>query len=384
MHVTGSFKLAIASGPFISGSRLAIDAAGISGPLALALVGPGAIDGSQLILPTVDRAADVTLVAAARGATAYSTVRVVPPPAPGAPLLAVATYDDGIALHDPKTFALLGYAAIGGPVGDVAFSRSGELLAPDTDGDTLARIVRAPWKTTSVPGVALGNEVAVDPVTSDTFVTDRAVGNTGALTRIAPDGRVTRAITGDTSEGLAIDAARSTVYVGNVNDATVTQVDSRSMAVVRRIRSVERTFGIALDPKRRRLYVVSNLSPTMRASGGYAAAIDLARRGAPIVARSGSMEFPLGAALDTARNRLFVTDEGADRVYVLDAATLRVRRAPLRTCRTPWRPRVAKDRLYVPCARSNAVDVFDLRTLHRVAHAPFATGGFPLSVALWP
>ncbi len=96
------------------------------------------------------------------------------------------------------------------------------------------------------------------------------------------------------------------------------------------------------------------------------------------------MTFPLGIAFEDKRSRLFVTDESADTVYVLDARTLARIHTPLKTCRTPWRPRIAGDRLYVPCARANAVDVFDLATLRRVKGAPFATGGFPLSVALWP
>jgi len=83
------------------------------------------------------------------------------------------------------------------------------------------------------------------------------------------------------------------------------------------------------------------------------------------------------------RHRLFVTDEARDVVYVLDSRTLVALRKPLTTCRTPWRPRIANGRLFVPCARADKVDVFDLASLRRVSGAPFATGGFPLSVALW-
>jgi DNA-binding beta-propeller fold protein YncE len=154
------------------------------------------------------------------------------------------------------------------------------------------------------------------------------------------------------------------------------------MRVVRKYASVPRTFGIALDDKKRLLYVVSNMSPSMPGDGGSVAAIDV--RSGKIVAKSKRLSFPLGVAYDASRNRLFVSDEGADRVYVLDARALRPVRAPLETCRTPWRPRIAGNRLFVPCARSNQVDAFDLRTLRRLPHAPFATGGFPLGVAAWP
>jgi hypothetical protein len=41
------------------------------------------------------------------------------------------------------------------------------------------------------------------------------------------------------------------------------------------------------------------------------------------------------------------------------------------------------ERLYVPCAGDNAIDVFDARSLRRAAHAPFATGTYPLAIAIW-
>jgi DNA-binding beta-propeller fold protein YncE len=309
---------------------------------------------------------------------------VVPPPEQHRPLLAVAAYESGVALHDPKTFALLGYAPIGGPPGDAAFSRSGDLYAPDTDGDSVARIGRSPWTMSAIHSVPVGNEVAVDDRTANVFVSNRDINGHGALTRITPDGRVSRVMTGDTAEGVAIDSARGVVYVGNVNSNSVAEIGAKSMRVVRKIRAVERTFGIALDPKAQLLYVVSNTSPSMPGGGGFVAAIDLRRSNAPIIMKNRAMKFPLGVALDTERRRLFVTDESTNAVYVLSSRTLRAVRAPLQTCNTPWRPRVAGGRLYVPCARGNAVDVFDLRNLHRVAGAPFPTGGFPLSVALWP
>jgi DNA-binding beta-propeller fold protein YncE len=183
---------------------------------------------------------------------------------------------------------------------------------------------------------------------------------------------------------LAIDESRGLVYVGNVNDDSVAVVDERSMRVLRKIRSVPRTFGIALDEQAQRLFVVSNTSPSMKERAGYVAAIDLKRPVPRIVTRSARMVFPLGAALDDKLGRLFVTDEVKNAVYVLSAKTLATVHAPLQTCATPWRPRIAAGRLYVPCADSDKVDVFDARTLRRVAGAPFSSGGFPLSVALWP
>ena len=122
----------------------------------------------------------------------------------------------------------------------------------------------------------------------------------------------------------------------------------------------------------------------MPSRGGFVAAIDLKSAAGRIIMRSARMVFPIGVDIDAKTSRLFVTDEAKNAVYVLSTRTLREVRAPLRTCDTPWRPRIAAGRLYVPCASANKVDVFDLRTLHRIPGAPFTTGGFPLSVALWP
>jgi DNA-binding beta-propeller fold protein YncE len=381
-HKKGTFKLSVPGGPFISGSRVSVDASGINEPFSIALLGPGSLENHDFLAPQVDAATTATLIGATHDALAYSTVRIVPAPGAHRALVAVASYDNGIAIHDASTFALLGYAPIGGAPGDVTFAPGGALLAPATDRDTLTRITRAPWKLAVTSNVPLGNEVAVDPRTGNVFVSNRDAGGYGALTRIATDGTVTRVKTGDTAEGIAIDSQRGLAYVGNVNDNTVAAVDTRTMRVVRRYASVPRTFGIALDDKAQHLFVVSNMSPSMPGNGGHVAAIDV--RSGRIIANSARLPFPLGVAYDAPRKRIFVTDEASDRVYILDSRSLRKIRAPLETCRTPWRPRIAGIRLYVPCARGNQVDVFDVRTLRRVPHAPFSTGGFPLSVAQWP
>lgn len=381
---TGSFALQAGSGPYIGGSRILVDATGIQGAFSISLLGPGTVEGHEYVAPLVTSPQTATLIGAARGALAYSTIRIVPPPPNGQPLIAVATYDSGIALHDPKTFALIGYAAIGGPPGDVAFEKDGSILSADTDGDVLTFIKRDPWTLERIRGVPEANEIAVDDRTGNIFVSNRDAGPTGALTRVTPDGAVRLVPTGNTAEGLTIDEKREVVYVGNVNERSVAAVDARTMHVLRKLPSVDRTFGIALDPRTRRLYAVSNSSPGMNSHGGYVAEINAGSAHPRIVRRSGYFTFPLGIVLDAPRGRLLVTDEASDVVYVLNSTTLAQAREPLQTCRTPWRPHIADGKLFVPCARDDKVDVFDLATLHRAAGAPFATGGFPLSVATWP
>jgi DNA-binding beta-propeller fold protein YncE len=380
---TGSFKIAISGGPFISGSRIGISASGVDGPVSFTVLGPGSVTGDAYVAPLVSSTTSAALIGSARGAVALQRVEIVPAPSAHRPLLAVATYNSGIALHDPRSFRLIGYLPIGGAPSDVAFDSRGEIFAPDTDGDILAAVSRRPWNMRVVRGVALGNEVAVDPANDDVFVSNRDIGGIGALTRITRSGSVARVKTGDSSEGLAIDSRRGVVYVGNVNGPSISTVDVKTMRVIRTIPSVERTFGIALDAKMQRLFVVSNTSPGMHSRGGFVAAIDLRARTPRVTLRSAYMVFPVGTDLDSTHGRLFVTDEAKNAVYVLSAKTLRAVHAPLQTCDTPWRPRVAQGRLFVPCANADKVDVFDLRTLHRVNGAPFTTGGYPLSVALW-
>jgi DNA-binding beta-propeller fold protein YncE len=133
------------------------------------------------------------------------------------------------------------------------------------------------------------------------------------------------------------------------------------------------------------LYAVSNQS-TGSFLGAPGSVIAFILRSPPrAIARSAALNFPLGIALDETAQRVFVTEEGSAEVDVLDARTLRRQRAPLRTCRTPWKPALDEQtrRLYVPCAGADAIDIFDTKTLRRVRGAPFRTGGYPLSVALW-
>lgn len=380
----GTFSLGVKPLPYIGGSRIAVHPRGYDAAFRLALLGPGHIEGSTIVAPHVDASTFVTVFAAGRFAAATARLHVVPPPRPEAALIAVASYGDGVVLHDPRTFAMAGVQPIEGTAGDVTFAPDGSLFAPDTDGTTLGKVTRDPWLESSVPGVASGNEVLAGR-RGFVFVSDRDVAGKGALTRIGPRGETVRVVTGITAEGLALDATAGRIYVGNVNDASVLEVDARAMLPLRRIAAVPRVFGIALDAAARRLFVVSNVSRSMPDGPGFVAAIDLSKSAPGIVARSAGMSFPLGIALDGRAHRIFVTDEAANVVYVLDDRSLRAIRPPLATCSTPWRPHfdARRARLYVPCARADAVDVFDARSLRRIPGAPFRTGAFPLAVATW-
>jgi DNA-binding beta-propeller fold protein YncE len=370
----------------LPGSLIEAVVEGMRPPYDLSVIGPGGIVGGAYRVPDLDAGADATLVAANADAVAVRRLYLVPAPAPLRALIAVATYDGGIALHDPATFEPVGTLATGGAPSDVAFGTGGRIVATDTSGNALTVAGRTPWRITRIEDVPLGNEIAIDDATGAIFVSNRDVDGHGALTRAARDGTTARIVTGLTAEGLAIDGKRGIVYVGNVSDATVLAVDLHTMKPLRRIPAVPRVFGIALSPDGNVLYAVSNSSATSQfQQSGYVAAIALDGAHAHTIARSTDLQFPLGVALDARRNHLFVTDEAADTVYVLDSRTLRQAHPPLKTCKTPWKPLydTASDRLFVPCARADKVDVFNGARLVRANGAPFATAGYPLAVAAW-
>jgi DNA-binding beta-propeller fold protein YncE len=326
-----------------------------------------------------------TVIAAGPHGLAMRRFAFAAPPDPRLPFIAVACYDDGIVLHDASPpFAARDVLGIDGAPGDVAIDANGRLATMSTDNTSATIASLEPWSVRRYGDVPFGDALAFDRATGALFVTNRDIDGKGALTRVAADGTVTHRTLGLTAEGLAVDTARGLVYVANTNDGTVSIVDAASMIERKRFRAVDRVFAFALTPDGRTLYAVSNQSvESPFAAPGSVVAIDVASGAPHVVSRSAPMSFPVGIALDAARNRLYVTDEGADLIYVLDARTLGTLHAPLRTCETPWQPALAGGTLFVPCAQSDAVDAFDTSSLRRIAGAPFATGGYPLSVAVW-
>ena len=372
---------------YLPGSLVPLRVEGIPSPYKVRFVGEGAIRGSNFAVPLHADPGTTTVIAYNARGIAQRELRIASPPSGRGPIVAVASYDSGVTLHDARTFAELGTLAIGGGPGDVAFDANGRLATGDTVGAGVTIASLSPWDVATSPNVPTVDEIAFDAQSHAVLATNRSLENgQGALTRVGADGTVARVQLGLTAEGLAVDARHRRAYVANVNDGTVSVVDIDTMHELRRIPVVERAFGLALSSAGDALYVVSNesvSSPFAHAGSVVRLVIDGSH--ARVSARSGRLVFPVSAALDEQDRRLFVTDEHDDLVYVFDPATLRETHARLRTCRTPWKPFYdAHDRrLYVPCARADRVDAFDARTLRRVAHAPFATGGYPLSVSVW-
>jgi hypothetical protein len=370
----GMIAIAAPHGPLLPGARFSLQVTGVAQP-RYSLVGPGRLDGTTYVAPeTLAAPASATILAATREAVGSVTLALVP--WPRGDLFAVATYDDGIALHRAADGALAGLLPLEGGVAAVARDGS-TLLAPAAHAPLLWRVDVHGGIVTSVAGVPTGNEVGA--YHGDAFVTNRDVDGAGALTRVRGNA-VARVITGDTAEGLAIDDAHGVGYVTNVNSLDVAEVDLATLAVRRRMHVAERPFGIAFDAGNGRIDVVSNVPRSPTRDGGLVLALG---RDGHIVARSAHMRFPLGIALDAPHRRLFVTDEADGIVAVLDARTLRPQHAALPACAIPWLPAVDERsrRLYVPCAGANEVAVYDLGTLEQISGSPFKTGGYPLDVA---
>ncbi len=380
-------RIAATTWPYLPGSNLLLRVDGMAQPYYAAVLGPGHLSDEGIYrIPKMPAHGQALLVAANASGLAMTTLRLATPPPANRPLLVVASYDDGIVFHDARTFSVLGVLATAGAPSDAAVDRTGRVAATDTQGSTLTVARLSPWSVSRVDGVQLGDEVAIDAATGAIFVTDRGADGHGALTRVTKRGEIARVATGDTAEGLAIDERRQIVYVANVNDGTVAAVDARSMRVLRRFSAAPRVFSLALSSDGTRLYAISNQSVgSLFGAPGSAVTIALDGRAPHVVARSAPLAFPIGVALDPATKTLFVTDEALDSVYVLDAATLRAKHAPIPTCRTPWKPFAddRKPRLYIPCAGADRIDVLDTTTLRRMAGAPFVTGGYPLAVAAW-
>ncbi|HVA27353.1 MAG TPA: hypothetical protein VNF68_04195, partial [Candidatus Baltobacteraceae bacterium] len=342
--------------PYLPGSVIPLELNGILPPYHVALVGPGNLTNRFYTVPQ-DASGSAALIASNATGLAQHTFDFAAPPDPSHDFIAVASYNDGIVIHEARApFTMTAALAIGGAPGDVAIDARGAIGTGATDEATATIAHLQPWQTATYGNVPFTDEVAFDAKTGALFLTNRDVNGPGAITRIGADGSQQQRILGLTSEGLAIDPVRRRVYVANVNDATISVVDADSLVELRRFKAVERVFALALSAHGSRLYAVSNQSLTSPfAAAGGVVAFDV--RATPmVVARSAPLVFPVGVALDPPTGRLFVTDEHDDDVYVLNARTLAPVHAPLHTCRTPWKPTVDAGLLYVPCARADEID----------------------------
>lgn len=371
-------KISFAPFPYFIGSRIALQAVGLSPHARWSVLGPAhitTIAGSRyLSLQSPGRA---QVIASDGRAIAARTVQILPAPPAHTTLIAVACYDDGVALYDARTLTALGLLATGGSPSDIAVSGN-RLAVTDNDGKAFTVVERAPWHIARRP-LAASDEVAAAPA-GRFFATLREWRGLGAVASVTATPQITK--TGMTAEGIAVDPHRDVLYVANVNDGSVLELNARTLKPIARLWVGSRVFSLALDADGSHLYAVRNGG--MKNDDGDVVEIATQPR-LHIVARSGLLDLPLGLALDQSAHRLFVTDEASDVIYVLDPTSLRATHAPLPTCHTPWDPTfdARSDRLYVPCARDDRLDIFNASTLARAPGAPVRTAGYPLAVSIW-
>ena len=372
-------KISFAPLPYFVGSRIALTAVGLAPSATWSVVGPARISsaGTDSRYLSLLSPGSAQVIASDGHALATRTVKILPAPPKNATLIAVACYDDGVALYDARSLSMLGLVATGGSPSDLA-ADGARLAVTDNDGSAFTIIERAPWRIVRRP-LSASDEIVAAPGGAF-FATLRDFDGLGAVARVSARPQITK--TGMTAEGIAIDPQRNLLYVANVNDGSVLELDARTMKPVARIEIGMRVFSLALDADGTHLYAVRNGG--MTDDDGDVVEIATQPR-LHIVARSELLNLPLGLALDGSAHRLFVTDEASDVVYVLDPRTLQAIHAPLHTCHTPWDPTfdAPTDRLYVPCARDNRLDIFNAATLARIPGAPLRTAGYPLAVAVW-
>ncbi|HEY4433023.1 MAG TPA: hypothetical protein VGM99_01365, partial [Candidatus Cybelea sp.] len=181
---------ATARWPYLPGSVLPLRIDGITVPYHIAVLGIGQLvqNANAYAIPSTATAGSALLIAGNAHALGVTKLQIAPPPRVDRPLLFVASYDDGLVVHDPTSFAVRGVLATGGVPTDVAVDRSGRVAATDTQGSELTLLSLAPWNVEKAAGVVSGDDVAFDPATGAVFVTDRDFNGSGALTRVALGG----------------------------------------------------------------------------------------------------------------------------------------------------------------------------------------------------
>ena len=360
------------------------------------VVGPGSIDRNgfyrSAMVPSV---ADV-VGDAGRGVTDSVSVASVRAPSLDRPLLLSSCYEDGtIDAFDPRTRALQGALSVRAHAnGVVVDSHARRAFVAADDHLIEVDLARMRWQASAAVAGARFSELAL---LAGGFVaaTDNLADPRHPGVRVFRDGGkgrpvlVSSAPAGDTPEGIVAADGGRTLYVTAINSNSVMRyvVDARgALRRTNHARTAARPFGVAVDPVRRLLFVADNDTATLN---GDRANPGLERFRLPGLQRVGGVlsmgskaALPLGVAVDVARARLFVTNEGLANVAVFAIPSMR-RIATLGTGLTPWLPTLdaARHRLYVPAARADVVSIYDSGSLGWIGSVH--TCSYPTSLAVF-
>jgi DNA-binding beta-propeller fold protein YncE len=391
-------SIAPTSARVFEGSSLRLRAAfagSAGGAIAWSLIGPGTIaqDGTYSAPRTPGLQAIV--VATAGGTSVASAVMVVAPPAPDLPVAYVACYDDGtLDVRDASTFDDIGTTSTGDTAASVvsdarthvavvaAASRIGIFDAPK--GTTTFSAPVAGARFSELAMLANGYVAATDNQAS---AGQDGVRIFGPIARGPALALAASAPTGDTPEGIAASTDGRTFYVTNVNSNSVMRFSFDGRGAARLTGAAvtgHRPFGVAIDDVRRLLFVADNDTPTLSGTSSQPGLEIFALPSMKLVRRvtTGSANaLPLGVAVDSAADRLFVTNEGDGDVAAYSIAPFK-RIATLSAGRTPWLPSIdgIRGALLVPNAGDDTLSVFDIRTLRPIASA-MQTCGYPTAAA---
>jgi len=362
------------------------------------LHGPGSIDADGDTIAYAAPRSPVTAIIGAAAATLGTavTVRSVPPPPSRTPLLLVACYDRGeVDVRAGDDGARIGETTVAEQAGSVALEPQ-RRIAVVTARDRIAALDLTTMHAKLSPPVSGALFSQVVALAGGYFAVTDANANNGQvgirLYRIDRAGFPTPSgglVAGETPEGIVAERGGHAFVVSNINGNSILRFtfDGRGSARLASMRkTAARPFGMAIDERHRLLFVADNDTPALSGSssrpGLETFALPGLQRRRPAVATGTPNALPLGVAVDEPDELLFVTNEGDATVAVYRLPRVR-RIGTLRTGLTPWMPSVdaSRRRLYVPSARSDAVDVFDLRRLNSPPRV-LSTCSYPTGVAV--
>ena len=389
--------VAVFAGSALNFHAHVIGAAAAPAAVRWRVFGAGAIDDDGLFRAPATPGGSSSIVATIGLLAGGARVAIAAPPPPAAVHAIVACYGDG-ALDVRATGAepSFGQLRTGTAAADVAVASTtaSAIVAVDDRLVSIDLATMTPHLSPPVRGARF-SEIGLLGGGAYAVATDANADETGPgidvyrLQQGEAPSIVSRTQAGETPEGIAVADDGVTFFVSSVNGNAVRRFVLDSSGIARKTGSVRtgtRPFGVALDSRRRLLFVADNDTPTLSGSASRPglevfALPSLRRVGAPRATGSANA-LPLGVAVDAAAGRLFVTNEGDDDVAVYALPSLR-REATLSVGRTPWLPSVDVRHhvLYVPDARDDAFDVFDTRTLaHTAARVP--TCSYPVAVGV--
>ncbi|MEO8967688.1 MAG: YncE family protein [Solirubrobacteraceae bacterium] len=268
---------------------------------------------------------------------------------PAAGLVAVAVRrPNRIVLIDAHSGAILRRLLLAGPARHLGLAGAATLLVPEAPVDRLLQLplTGRHFRSRSVPVASLPHDAAA--VDGRVFVADEF----GRAVSVISHGREIRRIGGFTQPG-GIAAVGKDVAVVDVGADAVTLIDARTLRVLGRAPAGAGISHVVAG-RAGRFYVAD--------TRGGALLSFTARPRLRLLSRVPVPGRPYGLAIDTVRNRLWLTVTAADRVEEFDVGGVTPRRVgAFPTARQP--NTVAVDptdgRVFIAAAASGTVQIFD-------------------------